>query len=100
MSSEEPLAVGTVSRLKRKCGNPGCHCAAGDGHMQTIFLFKDQSKGKRRCKLVRKSDEDFMLRASEKYRNYRECLKELRTIDKQEKQILMALMGLRAITYV
>jgi len=40
-----------------------------------------------------------MLRAGENYREFREALKRLRAIDKQEKQILMALAEKRAIHY-
>jgi len=95
----DPLAVGTVSVVRRKCGNPRCHCAQGRGHPQTLFLFKDPA-GKRRCKLVRRADEERMLKAGEKYRIFRGALKELRAIDKREKQILMALRDDRAMDYV
>lgn len=95
---DEELAVGTVSVVHRKCGNPNCHCASGPGHPQTLFLFKNK-KGIRRCKLVRRADEAHMLRAGERYRKFRKDLKQLRAIDRQEKQILMALSKKRALRY-
>jgi len=93
------LAIGTVAVVNRKCGNPYCHCAEGSGHPQTLFLFKDPTEGRRRCKLVRRQDEAWMIRAGEHYRQFREDLKQLRAIDQQEKQILLVLMELWAIRY-
>ena len=99
LMQEHELAIGTVSMVRRKCGNPNCHCAKGLGHPQVLFLFKDRDTGKRRCKYVRKDDESRILLAGERYREFRDDLKRLRAIDKQEKQILMALAEKRAIHY-
>ena len=96
---ERELAIGTVSVVNRKCGNPNCHCVEGLGHPQTLFLFKDDEQGRRRCKLVRRADESRMLRAGERYREFREDLKRLRAIDLDEKRILMALAEVMAIRY-
>ncbi len=92
------LAVGTVSVVLRKCGNPGCHCARGDGHPQTLFLFNDE-EGRRRCKLVRRADEVRLHAAGKRYRAFRQDLKQLRAIDRREKEILMALRDMRALRY-
>ncbi len=99
LSGERELAIGTVSAVYRKCGNPNCHCADGAGHRQTLFLFKDDEQGRRRCKLVRRADEPRMLRAGERYRQFREDLKRLRAMDREEKKILMALAETRAVHY-
>ena len=99
LKQEHELAIGTVSVVKRKCGNPRCHCVDGPGHPQTLFLFKDEKEGRRRCKLVRRADEAWMLRAGERYREFREDMKQLRAIDSEEKRILMALAEKRAIRY-
>jgi hypothetical protein len=99
LKQEHELAIGTVSVVNRKCGNPRCHCVEGPGHPQTLFLFKDAKEDRRRCKLVRRADEPRMLRAGERYREFREDLKQLRAIDLEEKRILMALAEARAIRY-
>ncbi len=91
------LAVGTVSVVNRKCGKQNCRCATGTGHQQTLFLFKEH--GRRRCKLVRREDEPRLQSAGENYRRFREDLKQLRAIDREEKQILLALAETRAIRY-
>ena len=93
------LAIGTVSVVRRKCGKPNCHCANGPGHPQTLFLFKDAQTGKRICKLVRRADEQKMLKAGERYREFRKDIQRLRAIDFEEKQILMAIAELRAVHY-
>ena len=98
LMQEQELAVGTVSIVARKCGNPRCHCADGPGHTQMLFLFYDDD-GRRRCKLVRRADESRMLAAGELYRTFRDGLKRLRAIDRREKEILMALRDLRALRY-
>jgi Family of unknown function (DUF6788) len=93
------LAIGTVSLVRRKCGNPTCHCTVGPGHPQTLFLYKDSKETRRRCKLVRREDEAWMTRAGERYREFRRDLKQLRALDHKEKQIFMALAQERAVWY-
>lgn len=99
LKREHELAIGTVSVVNRKCGSPNCHCAEGAGHPQTLFLFKAKEEGRRRCKLVRRADEARLLRAGERYREFREDMKQLRAVDLEEKRILMALAEVRAIRY-
>lgn len=99
LTQKHELAMGTVSSIRRKCGNPNCHCAKGPGHPQVLFLFNDLETGQRRCKYIRKEDESRMLRAGKRYREFREAMKRLRAIDNQEKQILMALAKKKAIHY-
>ena len=99
LTARHELAIGSVSVVYRKCGNPRCHCADGVGHQQTLFAFKDIAQGRRRCKLVRRADESRMLRAGKRYRQFREDLKRLRAIDREEKQILMAIAEQRAVHY-
>ena len=98
LSAGHELAVGTVSLVQRKCGNPNCRCAEGDGHAQVQFLFKDED-GPRRCKLIRKADEDRFLRAGECYTEFRADLRRLNDINSSERKILMSLRDLRAIHY-
>jgi len=99
LTKEHELALGTVSEVYRKCGNPRCHCANGPGHRQILFLFKDEDDQRRRCKLVRRADEERLLRAGEAYRQFRADLQRLRAIEKEEIQILMAILSARAIHY-
>lgn len=95
---EHELAVGSVSNVKGKCGKPNCRCAQGEGHKQVIFLFRG-GDDKRHCKLVRKKDAQRMLEAGQRYREFKEALRQLRAINKREDQIVMANMLDRAIYY-
>lgn len=98
LTSRHELAQGSVSVVRRKCGKSNCHCAEGVGHPQTLFLFQG-TDGRRHCKLVRKADADWWLRAGERYREFRRDLRKLRTLNQREEQIVVALMERRAVGY-
>jgi len=98
LTSPHELAVGSVARVRRKCGNPRCRCLSGQGHPQTIFLFKDD-QGRRRCKLIRRADETRMHKAGDRYRKWRKALIRLRAIEKRQRQILLAEIKERAVFY-
>ncbi len=98
LTAQGELAIGTVSVVHRKCGTPTCHCADGDGHPQVQFLFKDDD-GPRRCKLVRKADERRLLRAGERYADFRAALRRLNDITLREREVLMSLRDSRGIRY-
>jgi hypothetical protein len=98
LTSSHELAVGSVARVRRKCGNPRCGCLAGQGHPQTIFLYTDD-QGRRRCKLIRRADEAWMHKAGDRYRKWRKALNRLRAIENRQRQILLAEIKGRAIFY-
>src|SRR3989304_9406662 len=87
LASGHELAIGSVARVRRKCGNPRCGCLSGQGHPQTIFLFKDD-QGRRRCKFVRRADEVRMHKAGDRYRKWRKAVNRLRAIENSKRQIL------------
>ena len=92
------MAVGTVSWVDRKCGRAGCHCARGGGHRQMQFLFADP-EGVRRCQLVRNADQARLEKANERYRAFRDDLRELEAVQKREHEVLMALIQTRGLRY-
>jgi hypothetical protein len=98
LTSSHELAVGSVARVRRKCGNPRCGCLAGQGHPQTIFLYKDD-QGLRRCKMIRRADEVRMHKAGDRYRKWRKALNRLRTIENRQRQIMLAEIKKKAIIY-
>ena len=98
LTSSQDLAIGSVARVRRKCGNPRCGCLSGQGHPQTIFLFKDD-QGRRRCKLIRRADEARMHKAGDRYRKWRKALNQLRAIENRQRQIMLAEIKERAIFY-
>ena len=62
------------------------------------FLFADAS-GRRRCKLVRKADEARLEQANQRYRAFREDLRQLAAIQNRERALLMAWMRKRGLSY-
>lgn len=92
------VAIGSVSVVRRKCGNPNCHCARDAGHPQTLFLFQGDD-GRRRCKLIRQADSDRLLQAGDRYREFRANLRKLRALNQRELQILAALLQKKAVRY-
>jgi hypothetical protein len=97
LESTAPLAVGSVARVHRRCGNPRCGCRDGKGHAQVLFLSKAGMK--RRCQLVRRADEKMMLEASRRYRAWRDAWRKLRAIENRQKEIWLAEMKKRGIQY-
>lgn len=41
-----PFVVGSLSRVKRRCGNPWCRCARGEPHFAYALSFKIRGKTK------------------------------------------------------
>ena len=97
LSGKEPLIVGNVYEVMRKCGNPTCHCADKPGHPQTLLIYT--LRGRRTCKLVRRKDEGWVQEAWQRYRNFRKALGELRTLNQQELALLRVQMQKRRIRY-
>ena len=98
LGGADELAIGSVAVVHRKCGSSGCHCAHDAGHPQTLFLFRGKD-GRRHCKLVRRQDEERLLRASGRYREFKAALRQLRAINLEEERILVAQMSRRALQY-
>lgn len=93
----QPIIVGNVYDVMRRCGNPSCHCAAKPGHRQTLLIYVHH--GKRRCKFVRQADAEWVKRAWERYRECKKALRELRALQKRELQVLRAQIQARRVSY-
>lgn len=42
----KPITKGSVYRLQRKCGKPGCRCAQGELHSSMAISWSDEGKTK------------------------------------------------------
>lgn len=97
MSSEE-MAVGTLARAPRPCGNPRCgKCAISPSHEQVV-LYYTTDEGKRTSRFVRRSEEVRFDEAHDRYREFREAVRELKHLDSEEIDLLGALKQSRSIT--
>lgn len=93
----DPIVVGYVYDVMRRCGNPSCHCVAKPGHRQTLLIYVED--GRRRCKFIRSADAERIKQAWDRYRECKRALREFRALQKQELQILRAQIQVRRISY-
>ena len=97
MMGSEPLIIGTVYDVLRRCGNPYCHCADKPGHRQTLLLYIE--KGRRYCRFVRQKDVEWVRKAWKRYKESKGALREIRTLNQRELQLLKVQMRSRGVHY-
>lgn len=97
LAQDEPIIVGNVYDVMRRCGNPSCHCAAKAGHRQTLLIYVED--GRRRCKFVRKADAEWVKQAWQRYRECKRLLHELRALQKRELEVTRAQVRARRYFY-
>ena len=93
----DPIVVGYVYDVMRRCGNLSCHCVAKPGHRQTLLIYVED--GRRRCKFIRSADAERIKQAWDCYRECKRALREFRALQKRELQILRAQIQARRISY-
>lgn len=93
--AQEPLLLGTVYDTLRRCGNPTCRCAERPTHRQTLLIFT--LAGRRRCRFVRQADAASLHQAADRYRAWRQALKEFHTLQNRERALLKVQIRERAI---
>jgi hypothetical protein len=97
LARTDPLTVGSLSEIQRRCGKPGCHCSERPGHLQNVLM--SVADGRRRCQVIRQDDLPIVRKTVQRYRDFREGLRHLRTLDLKVLTLLKRLMKLRAKTY-
>ena len=91
----QPIVVGNVYDVLRRCGKASCHCAVKPSHRQTLLIYAE--KGHRRCKFVRREDAARIRQAWLCYRECKKALRELRTLNNREMALLRVQMRLRDV---
>ena len=86
MLRHEPLIVGSVCEVLRRCGTPTCHCAQAPGHRQTLLLYGEG--GRRTSRFIRRQDVGWVRRAWHCYQRFKQALRELRALNFRELQLL------------
>jgi hypothetical protein len=97
LAQTDAVIVGSLSKVRRRCGKPGCHCAKGAGHVQVILM--SVRGGRRRCQLIRRADHETVGRAVERYRAFRQGIRLLNTLDSRALALLRELMRSRDKDY-
>ncbi len=44
LQEENPMRIGSLVTVRRKCGKPNCRCAEGEGHLSTYLSTKEEGK--------------------------------------------------------
>ena len=97
LSANEPLLVGSLSRVRRTCGKPTCHCTVAPAHEAWVLATNRDSR--RRCQVVRLADVQEVRERVANYKSFRKVLRELEAIDRDEKALLRGLMETRNMPY-
>lgn len=93
----EPLIVGSVSNVLRRCGNPNCHCAQKPAHPSLHLATRHD--GNRKCQLVRKADEELVTEKVNRYRRFRDDLRRLAALERERRDLLTAVAQARGEDY-
>jgi len=97
MLKTDTLMIGTLSEVMRTCGKPNCRCARKPSHRHWTLLTAFE--GKRRCQLVRKKDVQVVKEKVQRYRTFRDLLKQMKRLDLQRYAILKELLEERNELY-
>ena len=92
-----PLIRGSVTHTHQRCGTPGCRCAKKPSH--PVWRLATSREGLKRCQLIRQADVPQVRELVACYRDYREGLRKLEAMHKQEKALLRGLMEIRDVGY-
>lgn len=93
----DPLIVGTVCEVLRRCGTTSCHCAQAPGHRQTLLLYG--KAGRRTSKFIRQEDVARVRRDWCRYRSCRKALGEIRALNIRESVLMRAQIRARSVNY-
>jgi hypothetical protein len=93
--ADEPLLIGSVYDTLRRCGNPTCRCADRPTHRQTLLIFT--KAGRRCCRFVRQAEAQSLRQAAERYRLWRQALREFLTLQNRERALLKVQIRKRAM---
>ena len=92
---QQPIVIGNVYDVLRRCGKASCHCAVKPSHSQTLLIYAE--KGRRRCKFVRREDAARIRQAWLCYRECKKALRELRTLNNREMGLLRVQLRMRDV---
>ncbi len=97
LCDDQPFLVGGLSLVKRTCGKPTCHCATTPSH--AAWVLATTRDARRRCQVVRQADVDHVRRQVERYREFRQALRDLDAIHREQNALLRGLMEGRNLSY-
>ncbi len=81
LPSLSPFVAASLVTIRRRCGQPNCHCASGEGHPATILSFKEDGKPRTAYVPVDKIEE--VKQWVENYKELKELIKEISLLNIQ-----------------
>lgn len=97
LCGDQPFLVGSLSLVQRTCGKPTCHCATTPAH--PAWVLATTRDARRRCQVVRWADVEDVRRRVELYRSFKQALRDLDAIDREQRALLRGLMEGRNVPY-
>jgi hypothetical protein len=97
LCDDQPFLVGSLSLVQRTCGKPTCHCATTPAH--PAWVLATTRDAHRRCQVVRWADVEDVRRRVERYRSFKQALRDLDAIDREQRALLRGLMEGRNVPY-
>ena len=97
LGDDEPFLVGSLSLVQRTCGKPTCHCATTPAH--PAWVLATTRDARRRCQVVRWADVEDVRRRVELYKGFKQALRDLNAIDREQRALLHGLMEGRSVPY-
>ena len=97
LCDDEPFLVGSLSLIQRTCGKPTCHCATTPAH--PAWVLATTRDARRRCQVVRLADVEDVRRRVELYKRFKQALRDLDAIDREQTVLLRGLMEGRNAPY-
>ena len=79
------LMRGSVYTLRRRCGNPGCHCAGAGASRHDCLVLSWSQQGKTYLRALWPADRDRVCRLVD---NHRQLRQDRRTLDQLHRQLL------------
>jgi len=81
LSQTQAMIKGSFSTSYRRCGQPNCRCAEGEGHLMNRISYTDQ--GKSRTKTVQHKDIEWAKQMTQTYKRFRKDRQALRELEKK-----------------
>lgn len=75
--SGQGIIRGTLLDRRRRCGNPGCHCAKGPGHPALYLILSDGQRKRQRQLYIPKEWHDRVRHWVDNHRQIRELIHEI-----------------------
>ena len=97
LGDDEPFLVGSLSLVQRTCGKPTCHCATAPAH--PAWVLATTRDARRRCQVVRLVDVEDVHRRVALYKRFKQALRDLDAIDREQRALLRGLMEGRNVPY-